>query len=103
MEEINSIRKDLKKQSISPRVVLGNCCLVNEQDKDSPAFCDNNNLPFYYYLGKYLPKDSLLNIGFGLGLPLIFYMLSYKPKRVIAYHDPGNQFYSSRLGINNIA
>ncbi len=102
MDFVSKIREELYRETLSPRLVLGKCQLVDHTARIAPAFTDHRNLPFYYYLGKYLPRDAVLNLGFGLGLPLIFYSLSHKAK-ILAQHDPGTDFYSPRLGAGNFA
>jgi len=103
MDGVSLIRDSMKRQAISPRLVLGNCHLIDGFSKHAPAFTEHSNLPFYYYLAKNLPRNKVLNLGFGLGLPIIFYMLGHKANDVLLQHDPGKEFYSPRLGIANFA
>lgn len=96
------IKEELKKEIISPKLVLGRCQLVNPFDKMANAFTDHKNLPFYYYLGKYLPRNTLLNFGFGMGLPIIFYILANRPTHILVQQQKTKDFYSSNLGEGNV-
>lgn len=68
MDFFNLIDKDLKKQYISPKLLTHRICLLNYEDKKSAAFTDPAFIPFYYYLGKYIKPEVVLEIGFNLGL-----------------------------------
>ncbi len=102
MEILQQIKKELRTEIFSPKLVLGRCQLVNPFDKMANAFTDHKNLPFYYYLGKYLPRSSLLNFGFGVGLPIVFYILAKKPSHILVQQQKTEDFYSPNLGEGNI-
>jgi hypothetical protein len=79
---LNDLEKELKlsieKGAISGRVLLDRFCLIDEQSRKSPAYVDPRYAPFYYYLGKFIEPEKILEVGFDLGLLSSSLMLSCK-------------------------
>lgn len=57
------LREKLQSKIVSPRVLLSNSKFLNEQVKNTIAFSDPLNLPFYYHLGKQSMAEKVLQIG----------------------------------------
>lgn len=102
LQEISvKIQNDLDRQILTPRIFLGKCQTLD--GKDGVPFQDHSYLPFYYYLGKYIPAENLVNVGFGLGLPLTCYLMAYPPTLdMLALQDPDGEYYHPRMALKNI-
>lgn len=61
--DISLLKEKLQSKVVSPRMLLSNLKFLNEQSKETIAFSDPMNLPFYYHLGKQLTVGEVFQIG----------------------------------------
>jgi predicted O-methyltransferase YrrM len=94
---------DLKRQLISPSVLLDGLRIIDDEDRKSSQYVDPLYVPFYYHLGKYLKPKSLLECGFGLAFLSTCFMKSCRTVEVMfALQERVDEFYSNRIAIKNI-
>lgn len=102
-DQFDKISTSLLKSAIPPRVLLSKFRFIDDSSKYSRECSDPYYLPFYYFLGKYVPCESLIEIGFGLGLNAGCYLIgSRKTKRYLSVQEPVEGYYSNRIGIGNV-
>jgi len=95
--------EELKAQKVSGRALLDRLCVIDENSRKSPAYLDPNFSGFYYHLGKKIIPQSMLEIGFNLGLLSASFLTSCKSvKKFIGFDETNDQFISMRLGKQNI-
>jgi len=95
--------RKLKQSSIPPRMLLSRFRFIDEKSRYSRACLDPNYLPFYFYLGRLFPRQSVLEIGFGLGLNGSLYMMGCSEVNdYLAIQEITNEYYSLRLGRANV-
>lgn len=63
------LHSKLKTGLITPKILLSGIKLLDELSKDSPGYSDPKNFPFYYYLGRQVVPERVLQVGPQLGLP----------------------------------
>ena len=97
------LQSDLDKKVVSSKILLNRFRLIQEADRQSGAYQDPNWLPFYYHLGKYIKGDSLMEIGFSLGLPSCCFMQRQQISRFLKKKKKvkDEKFYPN-LGLANI-
>jgi hypothetical protein len=62
------VESDLNSQLISGRNLLDTLLVIDESSRKTAAYVDHRYAPFYYHLGKYIQPESMIEIGFDLGL-----------------------------------
>jgi hypothetical protein len=104
LKEIKSfIEKKLKKQ-FGGKILLDNMRVIDEDSRQSFAYNDSTYVWFYYWLGTLLKSESLIEIGFRLGLLSGNFLRSCKTvKNFFAVQEYQNgEYYSPRLAQGNI-
>ncbi len=104
LEELKSkIENDLKNQAISPKILLDNLSILNEQSRKSSSYVDPNYIPFYYHLGKYLNVKKMIEIETGAALHSCSFLKSCKTiETFLAFQSKKDDFFSSRFAYKNI-
>lgn len=104
LEELKTkIEKDLKNQIVSPKILLDNLCILNEQSRKSSSYVDPNYIPFYYYLGKYLNVKNILEVETGAALHSCSFFKSCKSvENFLAFQNRKEDFYNPRFAFKNI-
>lgn len=109
MEKIDllSLQKNvsllLEKELVGGKVLLDKMSMLDESSRRAAAYSDPKYAPFYYHLGKFIYPKSLLSLNFGLGLLESSFLVSCKTvEEVMAFRRPMSEFYSPRMGINNV-
>lgn len=98
-----AIDLDLATQKISGKILLDRFCVIDEESRRSPAYIDPNFSGFYYHLGKKIKPESMIEIGFDLGLLSGSFLTSCKSvKRFLGFREKSKHFASLRLGKQNI-
>jgi len=97
------IDNQLKKQLISPRVLLDRLRLLDDTSRKSPQYQDPFNLPFYYNLGKFIKAKSVVQVGLDLGLEFCCYLTSNNQvESFLGFQNKSEGYYSNRMAISNI-
>ena len=100
---IHFLNEELKAQRISGRVLLDRLCVIDENSRKSPAYLDPNFAGFYYHLGKKIQAQSMLEIGFDLGLLSASFLISCTTvKKFVGFCESDKGFIPTRLGKRNI-
>ena len=95
------LNAELNAQVISGRAILDRFRLIDENSRKTAPYLDHKYAPFYYHLGKHIEPQSLVEIGFNLGLLSASLLISCKTiKRFFGYTD--NNDTSLRIGKSNI-
>lgn len=104
MTDYEATLKDcLAKGQVSSRVLLGRLGMIDEDSRKSSQYQDHNYLPFYYHLSKVCRPKSILNIGFGIGLPLCCFLQGCNSvENVVCFQQNSSSFYSKRIGLSNV-
>jgi hypothetical protein len=100
----DALGSSLSKGTIPSRILLDRLRMIDEESRKSSQYQDSNYLPFYYHLSKVSSPESILNVGFGLGLPLCCFLQGCSTaKRAVCVQRPDPKvFYSPRIGVSNI-
>ena len=99
---IHFLNEELKAQRISGRVLLDRLCVIDENSRKSPAYLDPNFAGFYYHLGKKIQAQSMLEIGFDLGLLSASFLISCTTvKKFVGFCESDKGFIPTRLGKRN--
>lgn len=99
----DQLETDLEKSVISSMTLFNRFRFLDDRSKETGAFFDPRYIPFYYHLAKRISSKTLLHAGFGLGIESGVFLLGCKTiEKFLAFQDPMGQFYSSRVGVNNI-
>jgi predicted O-methyltransferase YrrM len=100
------LKAELEKKLTSPvqsHVFLDRFRLIEEESRGSVAYNDPRYVPFYYWLGTLIEPESVLEVGFRLGLCSGCFL---KGCRTVEYFSgfqrKTDEFWSSRLGRANI-
>ena len=97
------LQEDLKKQTISSSVLLGNFRLLSDKPRLTGAYQDPLYFPLYYHLGKRVGAKSLIGWNFNLGLYSgCFLKGNNTVENMFVFHENTEKFYSSRMGVSNI-
>ena len=92
-----AIDLDLTTQKISGKILLDRFCVIDEESRRSPAYIDPNFSGFYYHLGKKIDPESMIEIGFDLGLLSGSFLTSCKSvKRFLGFREKSKYFASLR-------
>lgn len=94
----------LKKHPLSPKYVLSQFKLNNEDYRQASEYTDPTYYPFYYYLGKLIQPKNLIEFGFESGIEAGCFL--HGCKTVESYfgfkHKTDIRYWSPRLAKNNI-
>lgn len=104
LEELKGqLDADLDKSVISSKTILSRFRFLDDRAKNTGAYSDPHWIPFYYHLGKRMKATSLLHVGFGLGIESGTFLLGCRTvENLLGFQDPRGEYYSLRVGINNI-
>lgn len=95
--------EDLSKSLIPSHILLDRLRMIDEDSRKSSQYQDPKYLPFYYYLSKLSKPETILNVGFDLGLPLCCFLQGCQTvKNILCFQRPKSEFYSPRIGLSNI-
>jgi hypothetical protein len=105
--DIENLKKkldeNLKKHVVDSRVLLSQFRMISDKSKKTGAYQDPTYLPFYYYLGKYIQPENIVEWGTRLGLLSSCFLKSCKTvKKIFTFQETINSFFSPRLGLKNI-
>jgi len=102
-ELFGPLNKKLNSGLLSGRVLLDRMRLLDETSRKSAAYADHRYVPFYYYLGELIQPESMIEVGFYLGLLSAAFLRSCKTvERYLAFQEPREQYYSPRIGKANV-
>lgn len=97
------LQKDLEKQTISSKALLGTFRLLTDKSRLTGAYQDPLYFPLYYHLGKRIDAKNLIEWNFNLGLyGGCFLKGNNTVENIFAFHEKTDEFYSSRMGVSNI-
>jgi hypothetical protein len=104
--DIKQLETALNEKLAKPFVASSLLCrmrLLDEAYRKTAAYSDPRFIPFYYHLGGLIKPRNLLQIGFGSGVFASCLLRSCDSvKRVLAFQEQGEEFYSPRLGRSNV-
>lgn len=102
-DELNrELKSCLRKQLIGSRI-MDTFRFLSEDSRLTGAYGDPKYIPFYYYLGKCVSPESVIEIGFRLGLCSGAFFKSCKTcKHFLSFQEKSNNFYSPRLAKANV-
>lgn len=84
-------------------VLLAQSNLLNETARRTAQFVDRHHFPFYYYLGLLSRPESVILVGFQLGLEMVCLLCEDKRlERLLAFQPKDDNFYSPRIGKSNV-
>lgn len=99
----DTLNASLDGQTMSGRALLDRFRLIDEDSRKTAAYLDHRYAPFYYHLGKHVAPQSIVEIGFTLGLLSASFLTSCKTvKRYLGYKSSIPEFVSTRIGKANI-
>jgi hypothetical protein len=101
---IANLESDLNASRVSSRVLLNRLCMIDENSRTTAPYLDEKYCPYYYYLGKYIPATSLMEVGFSLGLFSACFLSSCKTvEHFIGFkEEKENEFIPLNLAKTNI-
>jgi predicted O-methyltransferase YrrM len=104
LDQIKSeINKKLDQARISGKILLDRLRVIDETSRKTAAYADPRYTPFYYYLGHSVPAQTLLEIGFNLGLLTTCFLKGCSTvESVLGFQERQEGFYSPRLGRANV-
>lgn len=103
---LEQIENDLEKSIITTNILTSNFKFIDQLSKRSYSFNDNKYIPFYYYLGKYIKPQSILEVGIDLGFisscflkscKTVEYYFGFQPKNDILWDE---KLYKSNVKKN---
>jgi predicted O-methyltransferase YrrM len=99
----SDLKKDLNSQTISGKLLLDRFCVIEESSRKTAAYLDHKYAPFYYYLGKYIQPENVMEIGFNLGLLTASFFRSCKTaNKFLGFKENSSDYIPVRLGKRNI-
>ena len=99
----SKIETDLNSEIISGRTLLDSLRVIDESSRKTASYVDHRFSPFYYYLGKYMKPQSMIEIGFDLGLLSSCFLKSCKTvQKFVGFKEKTTEYASNRLGKSNI-
>lgn len=103
LEDIKEhVELKLSKQ-LPSRIFLDSMRVIDEESRLTAAYNDPRYLPFYYFLGTQVQPESLLEIGFRLGLCSGCFLKGCKTvKKFLGFQEKTEEFYSPRMGRANV-
>lgn len=102
LEEIKSIVEAKFKNPLPSHIFLDSMRVIDEESRKSYAYNNSTYIPFYYWLGTLIKPESLIEIGFGLGLLSGNFLKSCKTVKNFYAVQEIKQGYSLRLGKHNV-
>ena len=97
------LNSELNSQKISGRILLDQFLLIDENSRKTAPYLDHRYAPFYYYLGKYIEAENIMEIGFSLGLLSSSFFSSCKnSKNFFGFKEISSEFNPIRIGKANI-
>lgn len=104
LEELaKRVNESFLSQTISGRALLDRLAVIDENSRKTAAYADHKYAPFYYCLGKELKAESIMELGFSLGLLSSSYLFSNKfAKYFFGFREISNHYFSMRIGKSNI-
>lgn len=97
------IRDRLDRGAMTSRAVLSTFRMLDEGSRLSPSYLDSRYAPFYYFLGQELRASTVLEFGFGIGIPSGCYVRGHKDTdAILSFQESGKTYYSPRIGIHNV-
>jgi len=88
---------------VSGRLLLDRMRVLDEYSRKTAPYSDHKYSPTYYHLGKFIKAESLMEIGFNLGLLSSCFLKSCKSvSKYLGFQSKKGDFYSSRLGECNV-
>lgn len=105
--EIVEIKKFIESKlspNLPSHIFLDKMRVIEESSRKSFAYNEYSYVPLYYWLGEIFKVETLVEVGFGLGLLSGNYLKTCKTvKRFLALHElRTGEYYSHRLGKSNI-
>lgn len=98
-----NIENKLEKCLLSGATLLNSFRVLHEHTRVSSAYTDHKYSPFYYYLGEEIKPESVVDIGFGIGIASGCLLKSCESvKEILGFQKQDKEYYSPRLGIKNI-
>jgi hypothetical protein len=98
-----NILSDLKKEAITADILLSRCLFAEQTDKTSFICNDNQYVPLYYHLGKYITPKTVLVMGIDTGLlPSCFLKSNLGVSKILGFQEENEDFYSSKIASYNI-
>lgn len=98
-----SVQPLLDTGAISGRLLLDRMRVLDESSRKTAAYADHRYAPFYYHLGKFLKAESMVEVGFNLGLLSACFLKSCKTlKKYVGFQERRQEYYSPRLGTLNV-
>lgn len=93
----------LESPKVTGKALLDRFCVIDEMSRRSPSYLDHRYSGFYYELGKMVSPDSIVELGFDLGLLAGALCISCKtPTRFLGFREVRDDYFSVRLGRQNI-
>jgi hypothetical protein len=97
-----ALEEKLDKQ-LTSRVFLDRMRVLDEDSRKSAAYNDPKYIPFYYWLGSMIQPNSLVELGFRLGLFSANFLRGCKSvEKFLGYQEKTAEFYSPKLGRANV-
>ena len=72
------LNTELDTQTISGRTLLDRFRVIDEDSRKTAPYLDHRYAPFYYYLGKHIEPESVMEFGFSIGLLSASFLTSCK-------------------------
>lgn len=90
-------------KNLPARVFLDRMRVIDEESRQTAAYNDPKYVPFYYWLGEQVQPDSIIEVGFRLGLFSATFLRACKSvKKMLAFQEKTTTFYSPKLGKANV-
>lgn len=94
---------DLLARKISGRTLLDRFSVIDNDSRKTAPYLDYRYAVFYYHLGKYVKPNSVIEVGFTLGLLSCCLFTSCKTaNHFLGYKENGPDYVPLRLGKRNI-
>lgn len=94
---------DLSSRKVSGRTLLDRFSVIDNDSRKTAPYLDHKYAAFYYHLGKYIKPNSVIEIGFSLGLLSCCLFVSCKTaKHFLGYKESSPDYVPIRLGKRNI-
>lgn len=106
MDDLHELKERLetKLNKLYPsKIFLDKLRVIDEDSRTTSPYCDPRYVPFYYWLGTMTKPESLVEIGFRLGLFSACFLKACKTvKHFLGFQQATEDFYSSNLGKANV-
>lgn len=102
-EELSAEIQIKLNKRLPAHIFLDRMRVIEEASRNTASYNDPRYIPFYYWLGTLIKPQSLVEIGFKLGLLSGNFFWSCKTiKNFLAFQEKTKDYYSARLGLANI-